>query len=111
DDEVECINCSLSHPVQPIVGSCDARLFLAQDRPTSLYEVDTSTNPFSHSLVGSSSVNYNALAFNPADGYLYASGMIGGVRSLLRIGGDGSVVNMGEISGGGINGNTSELNT
>ncbi|WP_119391745.1 DUF7507 domain-containing protein [Taklimakanibacter lacteus] len=85
-------------PAQPGFGSCDASLYLAQNVPTGLFEFNTSSNPFIVNPVGpASSVQYNAIAMHPTNGYIY--GLQGPAGTLVRIGSDGSVVNLGAISG------------
>nr|WP_313372702.1 choice-of-anchor D domain-containing protein [Brucella intermedia] len=75
---------------------CDSRMYLAQDVPTALYRFDATQNPFVVSPVGApSSLNYNAIALNPVDRFIY--GLSG--TSLLRIGAGGGVVNLGTVSG------------
>ncbi|WMT92583.1 DUF6923 family protein [Pelagibacterium sp. H642] len=86
---------SLSPP-QPSFGMCDSRMFLAQNRPTGLYQFQTSSNPITVQPVGStSSYTYNAVAYNPSDNYLYA---ISASNNLLRIGSDGSVADLGTVT-------------
>jgi len=86
---------SLSPP-QPSFGSCTSTMYLAQSQPTGLYQFNTSSNPITVQPVGAtSSFNYNAVAFNPGDNYLYA---ISSANSLLRIGSDGSVVDLGAVT-------------
>src|SRR5690606_5149646 len=63
---------SASAQAQPSFGSCDSRLFLAQNQPTRLFSFDTSSNPFVVNPIGpASSGTYNAIAFNPVDFYIY----------------------------------------
>ncbi|WP_159586049.1 DUF7507 domain-containing protein, partial [Chelativorans xinjiangense] len=86
-------------PPQPSFGACDATLYLGQNNPTGLFQFDTASNPFVVNPVGpTSSGQYNAIAMHPTDGYIY------GVRAttppmLVRVGSDGSVVELGTISG------------
>ena len=81
---------------QPTFGVCTSTMFLAQNRPTSLYRFDTSSNPITVQPIGSaSSFTYNAVAYNPSDNYLYA---ISSTNSLLRIGGDGSATDLGTVT-------------
>lgn len=85
-------------------SGCDSRMFLSQGpnstTNTSLYNVNTTTNPFTFPVIRQGSYPYNAIAFNPTDNYIYgilnnnATG-----NSLLRIGSDGNTVNLGVVSG------------
>ncbi len=81
---------------QPAFPGCTADTYLAQYSNTRLFSFDTSVNPFIVNPIGpASGMTYNAIGFNPADNYIYA------LRStnLLRIGSDGSVRDLGPISG------------
>jgi uncharacterized repeat protein (TIGR01451 family) len=83
-------------PLQPSFGMCTSSMYLAQNQPTALYRFDTASNPIVVQPVGStSSYNYNAVAFNPDDNYLYA---ISSTNSILRIGSDGSVADLGAVT-------------
>ncbi|MCO6180929.1 DUF11 domain-containing protein, partial [Ciceribacter sp. RN22] len=93
-------------------GSCTSAMFLSQypagGTPTTLYQFDTSSNPFTYDVLGTSSTSYlgsgyNAIAFNPADNYLYSIVWNGTQFQLLRISSDGSVQLAGLVAGGGIN--------
>lgn len=83
--------------VQPTF-SCDGAAYVGQKPPGvnfhQLSQLDTSTNPISFTNVGGTNhgFSYNAIGFNVNDGYLY--GKSG--RRVVRIGSDGSVVNLGE---------------
>jgi uncharacterized repeat protein (TIGR01451 family)/fimbrial isopeptide formation D2 family protein len=83
---------------QPNFGSCDATMYLGQNSPTGLFEFDTSNNPFDVDPVGPiSPITYNAIAYNPVDNYIY--GLRGPAPgTLVRIGSDGSVVDLGAIA-------------
>ena len=89
------ITCTVTNTaVQPTFGTCSATMYLAQGNPTRLYQFDTSQNPFNVTPVGPVwSGAYNAVGMHPTDGYMY--GLSAG---LVRIGSDGSVVNLGSIA-------------
>lgn len=75
---------------------CDSRMYLAQGAPTALFRFDSTQNPFIVSPVGAtSSINYNAVALNPVDHFMY--GLTG--TTLVRIGAGGGVVQLGTVSG------------
>ncbi len=81
---------------QPAFPGCTADTYLAQYSNTRLFSFDTSVNPFIVNPIGpASGMTYNAIGFNPADNYIY--GLRG--TNLLRIGSDGSVQDLGPISG------------
>jgi uncharacterized repeat protein (TIGR01451 family) len=88
---------------QPNFGTCDARVFLSQGpnptTNTTLYRIDNTTNPMTFPTLGQASMVYNAIGYNTADNYLY--GMANGAVSneLVRIGADGSAVNLGAVAG------------
>ncbi|WP_035098771.1 DUF11 domain-containing protein [Devosia sp. LC5] len=93
-------------PPQPSFGACTPTMYLSiGGAPTQLVSVDTSTNPFGFPPVGAPySGTYNAIGYNPNDNYIYSAVWDGVSRhKLLRVGGDGSVVDLGPIAGGGIN--------
>ena len=62
-----------------------------------LYNVDTSDNPFTYPLVGTASVNYNAIAINPLDGRMYGM-QVPNSNNLLVINTDGSSINLGPVT-------------
>lgn len=87
---------------QPAFPSCGPAMYMSQGlnstTNTSLYLVDTTAKPaFALNLLGTGSVPYNALGFNPADLYMYAIGI--GTRNLYRVGSDGSTQLVGAITG------------
>ncbi len=92
--------------LQPFV--CDAKMYLSQGTTSpyavGLYDMATSTNPFTYSLIGSvKSIAYNATALNPKDGYLYAIKQFasitdGPLNILLRIGQGGIIQEIGAVT-------------
>ncbi|MGQ3191721.1 DUF7507 domain-containing protein [Neoaquamicrobium sediminum] len=94
---------------QPSFGMCDATLYLAQNQPTGLFEFNTSSNPFSVNPVGpTSSIQYNAIAMHPTDGYIY--GLQGPAPGrVVRVGSDGSVTDLGTVAGLPINSVSGEI--
>ncbi len=85
--------------LQPDFGTCDARMFLSEGAVTNLWEVGTATNPFGLSMLGTGSIRYNGMGYNPADNYLYAMRYNAPSNDLLRLGSDGSTLNLGPVSG------------
>ena len=85
-------------------GTCDSRMFLSQAPNTStnttLYNIDTSANPFTYPAIAQGSTNYNSMGFNPNDFYLYAIENFNTTgNNLIRIGADGSTINLGAVTG------------
>ena len=84
--------------VSPIPFNCDNQMYLLQNANTGLYNVVTSTNPFSFPIIGSAAgYQYNASGFNPIDGYIYAMKTFS--NDLLRIDASGVITDMGAITG------------
>ncbi|PQA97351.1 hypothetical protein B0A70_01400 [Chryseobacterium piscicola] len=78
------------------VFGCTSWIYLSQYN--TLYNVDTSTNPFTYPSMGTASVNYNAIAINPLDGRMYGMQVLNS-NNLLVINTDGSSVNLGPVTG------------
>ncbi|MGF6213300.1 DUF6923 family protein [Comamonas sp. 4034] len=79
---------------------CDSTTYLEQGQPgdpTTLYKISTNSNPFVFSPIGTSSVTYNAVGYNPLDNYQY--GILNASNRLIRIAADGSTVNLGAVTG------------
>ncbi|NMN36143.1 DUF11 domain-containing protein [Pedobacter sp. SG918] len=84
--------------VSPLPFNCDAQMYLLQNANTGLYNVVTSTNPFTFPIIGSpAGYQYNASGFNPNDGYIYAMKTFS--NNLLRIDPSGAITDMGAITG------------
>jgi uncharacterized repeat protein (TIGR01451 family) len=97
-------------PPQPNFGSCDATMYLGQGAPTGLFEFNTASNPFVVNAVGpTAAVQYNAIAMHPTDGYIYGLNVTAAPPTLVRVGGDGSVANLGPISGLPVNSVSGEI--
>ena len=92
-------------------GSCDSRLFLAQNQPTTLSLVNTNNNPLTFPALGTASINYNAIGFSPTDFYLY--GMERDTNHLVRIAANGSTTDLGAVTGlpSGVNYTAGEIGT
>jgi len=87
---------------QPNFGTCDARMFLDQSTGSSstLSRVNYASTPFTYTALGSSAVARNGIGYNMADNYIYGiewNGFSG--NELVRVGSDGSSVNLGVITG------------
>ena len=91
---------------------CDSSLYIvigsgAANPFSQLNRIDRSTNPFTFTPIGSpvSEYNYNALAYNPVDNYLYAIVEVATATSpfqsgeILRIGENGIPISLGQAQG------------
>jgi len=77
---------------------CNSQMYLLQNANTGLYNVVTSTNPFTFPIIGSpAGYQYNASGFNPIDGYIYAMKTFS--NDLLKIDASGVITDMGAITG------------
>lgn len=90
--------CSLAHAqsVTPSMGACDSRIWISQSN--TLYSVNTATNPFIFTPVGTSDFDINAGDFNPADGYLYGIARDPIRNHLFLLGSNGVAVDRGEVA-------------
>lgn len=96
-----CISAA-SSPFMMNMATCIPDVFLTQDANTSLYVVNTSTNPFTYTPKGApAGFGYNATAYNPKDGFLYAIKNDPTVANiLLRIDpSTGTVTELGNVAG------------
>ncbi len=84
-------------------GTCDGRMWLSQSpnasTNTTLYGINTGSNPFTYSSLGQASFVYNALGYNPVDNYMYGVPTSGAGNRLLRIGANGQAQNLGTVAG------------
>lgn len=91
---------SLASPLAAAFANCGPDMFISQAKDastnTSLYRVDTTVIPFELTLIGTGSVPYNALAYNPADNYLYAIRIE--TPNLIRIDSSGVVTGLGAVA-------------
>lgn len=94
---------------QPTFGTCDARMFLGTSGnpplSTQLNQINLSSNPVSYTTLGSPGTPaYDAMGYSPVENVIYGVGYTSfRGNELMRIGADGSVVNLGAmtLSGGG----------
>ncbi|WP_157900071.1 DUF11 domain-containing protein [Rhodoferax koreensis] len=91
--------------VQPGFGSCNARMFLDQVSTASspnvstLYNVGYLSSPFTYTSLGTGLAR-NGIGYNPLDNYIYGIEWDGSSgNELIRVGSDGSSVNLGVIAG------------
>ena len=82
----------------PANFNCDSKMYLVQNPNTALYNIDSSTNPFTYPMIGSlAGYQYNAIGFNPTDNFIY--GMKTFSNNLLRIDANGLITDLGAITG------------
>jgi uncharacterized repeat protein (TIGR01451 family) len=100
------IACTITNAVQsqPAFASCSSGMYLSQGpnstTNTTLYNIVTATNPFTYPVIGQGSNVYNGAGFNPVDNYIYAINHGGGDGNrLIRVGADGSTVDLGPVAG------------
>ncbi|RKT00965.1 DUF11 domain-containing protein [Chryseobacterium defluvii] len=74
---------------------CTSAMYLSQT--ASLYNVNTTTNPFTYPLIGTASSNYNAIGINPLNGYMY--GMVANTNNIVVINTDGTSIALGAVTG------------
>lgn len=76
--------------------TADGDYYISQGN--TVYHLDTEELPFKFTAVNTvDKINMNAIGFNYRDGYIY--GMKRSTNELLKVSADGSVVNLGAISG------------
>jgi uncharacterized repeat protein (TIGR01451 family) len=101
------IACTVTNSVQSQTAfpTCPSGMYLSQSpnssTNTTLYDINTSTNPFTYPALGQGSNVYNAIGFNPVDNFIYGINSGGGTGNrLIRVGVDGSTVDLGPVGGG-----------
>lgn len=100
------ILCTFTNTVvnQPPFAGCTADMYLSQGpsntTPTRLSEIVTTTNPLTFPVIGQGVNVYNSIGFSPLDNYLYGINFGGGTGNrLIRIGADGSTLDLGQVTG------------
>lgn len=104
------IACTVTNAVQSQMAfaSCSSDMYLSQgpdaSTNTTLRQISNLTNPMTYPLIGQGSVVYNAIGFNPVDNFIYGIDFPGNTgNQLIRVGADGSTVNLGPVAGMGAN--------
>lgn len=103
-------NCKIATAtiVVPPQFGCTPLMYLSQSNI--LYRIDTATNPFTYVQLGSAyTSNFNSLALNPVDGYMYAT--VDNTNTIIRIDANGTKYLLGSITGlpTGVNFNSGEI--
>ncbi|MEP9399016.1 hypothetical protein [Mesorhizobium sp. KR2-14] len=85
-------------PANAQFSGCDSRMWLVQYG--TLYNVSTTTNPFTFSPVGTAApTNYNGADYNPADNFIYAMSFESGkTNHVLRVRPNGTVQDIGAVN-------------
>lgn len=98
-DQGQGIGSSANASVQDVqcadAFGCTSAMYLSQT--ASLYNVNTTTNPFTYPLIGTASSNYNAIGINPLNGYMY--GMVANTNNIVVINTDGTSIALGAVTG------------
>ncbi|MGB0847190.1 MAG: DUF6923 family protein, partial [Thiolinea sp.] len=103
DGEVEdyAINVIPSTTQPPF--TCDANIYIAssaaENNPAQFYSVNTASSPFALNTIGNTAhgFSFNAMGYREQDDYIYAIQQSG--SNVLRLGADGSIVDLGAVSG------------
>jgi len=87
--------------------NCTTSMYLSQT--DILYNINTSTNPFTYPAIGQASVIYNAIAINPLNGRLY--GIRTASNNVIVINTNGTSINLGPVTGlpAGVTYNSGEI--
>lgn len=75
---------------------CTPAMYLSQTNI--LYNINTATNPLTYPIIGTASVNYNAIGLNPLDGRLYGMQTVNS-NNVVVINTDGTSINLGPVTG------------
>ena len=100
------VSCTFTNArILPTFGTCDARMFLDQVDQTqnpdlsTLFNVGYASTPFIYTSLGTG-VARNGIGYNALDNYIYGIEWDGAQgNELMRIGSDGSSLNLGTIAG------------
>lgn len=99
------IECTITNtPKTQPPFTCTGQMYLMQSpngvTNSTLYRLNTASNPFTYPALGQGSTTYNAIGYNPADDLLYGILNVSGSGDrLIRVGQDGSTVDLGAVSG------------
>jgi uncharacterized repeat protein (TIGR01451 family) len=81
--------------------ACDPTMYVSAGSsgtsPTSLSTIDTTTSPFGSTTLGTATIAYNGMGFNPVNNFLYA--FKNGTNQLYQIHSDGSATLVGTPTG------------
>jgi len=86
--------CSVTATAEASFG-CNSNMYLSQG--TTLYRVNTASNPFTYPAVGTYTGNINSIAINPVDGLMY--GTVDGSNTIVRINASGTFTLLGAVPG------------
>ncbi|MGX9986167.1 DUF6923 family protein [Soonwooa purpurea] len=86
--------CQITAVVEPSFG-CTSAMYISQS--STLYNINTTTNPFTFPSIGSYGSNFNSIGLNPLDGLIY--GTLDGGRNIVRINAAGNYTFLGPVTG------------
>ncbi|KAA0127109.1 hypothetical protein FY557_14060 [Chryseobacterium sp. SN22] len=86
--------CSVTATAEASFG-CNSSMYISQN--TTVYNVNTTSNPFTFPAVGSYTGNINSIGINPVDGLMY--GTVDNSNTIVRINASGTFTLMGAVSG------------
>lgn len=98
--------CSVTATVEASFG-CNSNMYVSQSN--TLYNINTTSNPFTFPAAGSYTGNFNSIGINPADGLMY--GTVDNSNTIVRINASGTFTLLGAVSGlpAGVNFNAGEF--
>lgn len=80
---------------------CGATLYIMQNQPAQLYTIDRSASPYNLTTIGTPTVTYNAIGFNPIDNYIYGfalnTTLPGNPAYVYQIDDSGGVTSIGNL--------------
>lgn len=86
--------CSLTATAEASFG-CNSNMYISQN--STVYNVNTTSNPFTFPSVGSYTSNINSIGINPVDGLMY--GTVDNSNTIVRINASGTFTLLGAVSG------------
>ncbi|MEM7384586.1 MAG: hypothetical protein AAF514_06540, partial [Verrucomicrobiota bacterium] len=97
DSDVDGVRDSIDF--QPPFDCGEGVAYQSYNALTQLAKVDLTTGSFVHIGGVEHGMKYNAIAYNPEDDYIYGMDRTSNAPRMVRLGGDGSIVQLGEIEG------------
>ncbi|WP_294283185.1 hypothetical protein [uncultured Chryseobacterium sp.] len=86
--------CSVTATAEASFG-CNSNMYISQSN--TVYNIGTTSNPFTYPAVGSYTGNINSIGINPVDGLMY--GTVDNSNTIVRINASGTFTLMGTVSG------------
>jgi hypothetical protein len=85
--------CSVTATADASFG-CNSNMYISQSN--TVYNIGTTSNPFTYPALGSYTSNINSIGINPVDGLMY--GTVDNTNTLVRINASGTFTLLGAIS-------------